>query len=161
MQLSELLAAGAFQDDIGIGRSRRIGDASVATDDDRATAIVEAIADASGEGVFACCESRNHQAISVEYDNRAAGLWRRAPCLQAALHAIEAGGKAYLVPLEGEKENVEGLVPLEWMLGELAKVDVRQKVFILDGGLDGWKKAGRPLTAVPYLRYLETKYLAS
>ena len=48
-------------------------------------------------------------------------------------HTAEIEGKAYLVPLEGEKEKAAELVPVAWVLDQLAKADVKQKVFILDG----------------------------
>ncbi|MBY0231890.1 MAG: caspase family protein, partial [Gemmataceae bacterium] len=48
-------------------------------------------------------------------------------------HTAEIEGKAYLVPLEAEKEKADELVPVSWVLDQLAKADVKQKVFILDG----------------------------
>ncbi|MGL4555717.1 MAG: caspase family protein, partial [Gemmataceae bacterium] len=48
-------------------------------------------------------------------------------------HAKEIDGKAYLVPLEGESENAETLIPLAWVFDQLAKCECRQKVLVLDG----------------------------
>jgi hypothetical protein len=47
-------------------------------------------------------------------------------------HAVEVEEKPYLVPLEGEMDRAETLVPLEWVLGELSKCKARQKVLVLD-----------------------------
>ena len=48
-------------------------------------------------------------------------------------HTKAVGDKSYLVPLEGEFDNVETLIPLEWVYAQLAKCDARQKILILDG----------------------------
>jgi hypothetical protein len=47
-------------------------------------------------------------------------------------HAVEIGDEAYLVPLEGELDKKETLVPLAWVYGQLAKCPARQKVLLLD-----------------------------
>jgi hypothetical protein len=48
-------------------------------------------------------------------------------------HTAEIEGKVYLVPVEGERESPDTLIPLTWVLDALAKAEVRQKVFLLDG----------------------------
>lgn len=48
-------------------------------------------------------------------------------------HTREIDGKAYLVPLEGELDNAETLLPLAWVYEQLGKCEARQKVFVLDG----------------------------
>ncbi len=47
-------------------------------------------------------------------------------------HAAEVGEEAFLVPLEGELDRPETLIPLKWVYGELAKCPARQKLLILD-----------------------------
>lgn len=47
-------------------------------------------------------------------------------------HAAEAGDEAFLVPMEGELDRPETLIPLKWVYGELAKCPARQKVLVLD-----------------------------
>jgi hypothetical protein len=47
-------------------------------------------------------------------------------------HAVDLGEEAFLVPLEGELDRPETLIPLKWVYGELAKCPARQKVFVLD-----------------------------
>ncbi len=48
-------------------------------------------------------------------------------------HTKEIDGKAYLVPLEGELDNAQTLIPLDWVYKQLAGCDCRQKVLVLDG----------------------------
>jgi hypothetical protein len=48
-------------------------------------------------------------------------------------HTREIDEKAYLVPLEGELDNAETLIPLSWVYEQLAAADCRQKILILDG----------------------------
>ena len=48
-------------------------------------------------------------------------------------HTKEVNDKAYLVPLEGEFDNVETLIPLEWVYAQLAKCEARQKILVIDG----------------------------
>lgn len=48
-------------------------------------------------------------------------------------HTKEIEGKMYLMPLEGEFENAESLIPLSWLLDEMAKCECRQKILVLDG----------------------------
>ncbi|MFQ3593444.1 MAG: MJ0042-type zinc finger domain-containing protein [Gemmataceae bacterium] len=48
-------------------------------------------------------------------------------------HTKEIDGKAYLVPLEGEFDNPQTLLPLSWVYEQLAATDCRQKILVLDG----------------------------
>ncbi len=48
-------------------------------------------------------------------------------------HTAEIEGKAYLIPVEGEREAADTLIPLTWVLDAMAKTECRQKLFILDG----------------------------
>jgi hypothetical protein len=45
---------------------------------------------------------------------------------------VELGNNAYLVPLEGELDKEETLIPLKWVYDRLARCKARQKVLILD-----------------------------
>jgi hypothetical protein len=47
-------------------------------------------------------------------------------------HAAEIKGQPYLVPLEGELDKPEHLLPLSWVYDQLAKCRARQKVLMLD-----------------------------
>jgi hypothetical protein len=47
-------------------------------------------------------------------------------------HAAEVEGQAYLVPLEGELDRPETLIPLKEVFANLAKCPARQKVLVLD-----------------------------
>lgn len=47
-------------------------------------------------------------------------------------HAIEIEDQPYLVPLEGELEDKEQLIPLAWLYDRLARCKARQKVLMLD-----------------------------
>ena len=47
-------------------------------------------------------------------------------------HAVEKKGKAYLVPLEGDLDEVETLIPLDWFFEKLAACKAQEKVVILD-----------------------------
>jgi hypothetical protein len=47
-------------------------------------------------------------------------------------HAIEIEEVPYLVPLEGELDSKEHLIPVAWLLERLAKCKARQKVLLLD-----------------------------
>ena len=47
-------------------------------------------------------------------------------------HGVEIEGVPYLMPLEGEKEKADELIPLEWMFQKLATCSARQKVLVLD-----------------------------
>lgn len=47
-------------------------------------------------------------------------------------HAVEVEGVPYLVPLEGETDNRENLIPLSWVYHQLAQCRARQKVLVLD-----------------------------
>jgi hypothetical protein len=48
-------------------------------------------------------------------------------------HSKQIGDESYLVPLEGEMDRPETLIPLKWVYEKLAKCEARQKVFVLDG----------------------------
>jgi hypothetical protein len=47
-------------------------------------------------------------------------------------HGVDVGDKAYFVPLEGDKEAADSLIPLEWLFQQLEKCKARQKVLIMD-----------------------------
>jgi Caspase domain len=47
-------------------------------------------------------------------------------------HAIEIEKAAYLVPVEGNRDDAKTLIPLTWVYDELAKCKARQKLLILD-----------------------------
>ncbi|MCI0461471.1 MAG: caspase family protein [Gemmataceae bacterium] len=47
-------------------------------------------------------------------------------------HAVTIDEKAYLVPLEGDLQVKETLIPLDWLYNRLAQCKARQKVLILD-----------------------------
>jgi hypothetical protein len=48
-------------------------------------------------------------------------------------HTKQIGDDSFLVPLEGELDRPETLIPLKWVYEKLAKCEARQKVFVLDG----------------------------
>jgi hypothetical protein len=48
-------------------------------------------------------------------------------------HTKEVDGEAYLVPLEGEVDDVKTLIPLKWVYDQLAKCEARQKILVIDG----------------------------
>jgi hypothetical protein len=47
-------------------------------------------------------------------------------------HGVEVNDKAYFMPLEGDKDNAETLIPMEWFYTQLEKSPARQKVLIVD-----------------------------
>jgi hypothetical protein len=47
-------------------------------------------------------------------------------------HAVEIGEEAFLVPIEGELDNPETLLPLQLVYQQLAACKARQKVLVLD-----------------------------
>jgi hypothetical protein len=47
-------------------------------------------------------------------------------------HAIEKGGKAYLVPLEGDFDDVPSLIPLEFVYEKLAACKAQEKLAVFD-----------------------------
>ena len=47
-------------------------------------------------------------------------------------HAIEIDKDAYLVPVEGNREDKTTLIPLAWVYDKLARCNARQKLLILD-----------------------------
>jgi len=47
-------------------------------------------------------------------------------------HSVESGDEGYLVPIEGELDNVQTLIPLKWVYEQMAKCPARQKVLVLD-----------------------------
>ncbi len=48
-------------------------------------------------------------------------------------HTKEVDGEAYLVPLEGEVDDIKTLIPLKWVYDQLAKYEARQKILVIDG----------------------------
>jgi hypothetical protein len=48
-------------------------------------------------------------------------------------HTKEVDGEAYLVPLEGEVDDIKTLIPLKWVYDQLAKCEARQKILVIDG----------------------------
>jgi hypothetical protein len=47
-------------------------------------------------------------------------------------HTVEVDGEVYVIPLEGDQESKDGLIPLTWILGKLGAASARQKILILD-----------------------------
>jgi DNA-directed RNA polymerase subunit RPC12/RpoP len=47
-------------------------------------------------------------------------------------HALEKKGKTYLVPLEGDLDDVESLIPLDWLYVKLGACKAQEKVVIFD-----------------------------
>jgi hypothetical protein len=47
-------------------------------------------------------------------------------------HAVDVGGQAYLVPIEGEPGKKDTLIPLAWLYEQLSKCKARQKALIMD-----------------------------
>src|SRR5262249_23311983 len=47
-------------------------------------------------------------------------------------HYVEMGEEVFLVPIEGERDNKEILIPLSWVYKQLEECKARQKVLILD-----------------------------
>src|SRR5439155_7269156 len=47
-------------------------------------------------------------------------------------HAVELDSQAYLIPLEGEASLKESLIPVPWLLTQLAACPARQKVLLID-----------------------------
>jgi hypothetical protein len=47
-------------------------------------------------------------------------------------HAVDSGGVPYLVPLEGELDAPDTLIPLPWVFAQLAECPARQKFLVLD-----------------------------
>ncbi|MFL5340821.1 MAG: hypothetical protein ACJ8F7_11790 [Gemmataceae bacterium] len=47
-------------------------------------------------------------------------------------HSVEIDGKPYLVPLEGDLEDAKSLVPLDWVMSQLAACKAQQKILIAD-----------------------------
>ena len=47
-------------------------------------------------------------------------------------HAMEKKGKTYLVPLEGDLDEVESLIPLDWLYEKLGACKAQEKVVIFD-----------------------------
>jgi hypothetical protein len=48
-------------------------------------------------------------------------------------HTKEIDNEAYLVPMEGETDELKTLIPLKWMYDQLAKCECRQKILVIDG----------------------------
>ncbi len=47
-------------------------------------------------------------------------------------HALEIEKEAYLVPVEGNRDDAKSLIPLSWVYDKLAQCKARQKLLILD-----------------------------
>src|SRR5262249_2089314 len=47
-------------------------------------------------------------------------------------HSVEIDGEPYLIPLEGEQDAKDRLIPLSWLYETLASAPVRQKMLIVD-----------------------------
>jgi hypothetical protein len=47
-------------------------------------------------------------------------------------HACDHDGKGYLIPIEGDKDDKDSLIAIDWVYEQLAKCKARQKVFIVD-----------------------------
>lgn len=47
-------------------------------------------------------------------------------------HAVAIDGEAYLVPIEGELDKADALIPLKWVYEQMAKCKARQKVLVAD-----------------------------
>jgi hypothetical protein len=47
-------------------------------------------------------------------------------------HAVEIDETPYLMPLDGETDKADNLIPLSWLYGKLAACPAQQKVLILD-----------------------------
>jgi hypothetical protein len=67
-------------------------------------------------------------------------------------HAAEIGDDVYLVPIEGELDNKDTLIPLSWLYEQLSKCEARQKVLVLDvarfnPGRGQERPGGGPMTA--------------
>jgi hypothetical protein len=67
-------------------------------------------------------------------------------------HATEIGDDVYLVPIEGEMDNKDTLIPLKWVYEQLSKCEARQRVLVLDvarfnPGRGQERPGGGPMTA--------------
>src|SRR5262245_42442902 len=49
-------------------------------------------------------------------------------------HAVEAEGKVYVAAMEGDLEDANTLIPLDWVYQQLDKCPAQQKLFIVDVG---------------------------
>jgi len=47
-------------------------------------------------------------------------------------HAVAIDDKTYLVPIDGELDNADTLIPLQWVYDAMAKCKARQKVLVVD-----------------------------
>jgi hypothetical protein len=47
-------------------------------------------------------------------------------------HACDIEGKGYLIPLEGDKDDKETLIAIDWIYEHLSKCKARQRIFIVD-----------------------------
>jgi hypothetical protein len=47
-------------------------------------------------------------------------------------HAVEKKGKAYLIPIEGDLDDVDSLIPLDWLYEKLGACNAQEKVVIFD-----------------------------
>ncbi len=78
-----------MQHDVGVRRGVGPFGAAIAGDDQRAAAIIEAVADAAAIGVFGGGEGGDDKPIAFEHDDRLAWLRRWAPGLQAAVRTVK------------------------------------------------------------------------
>lgn len=47
-------------------------------------------------------------------------------------HTVDIGDEAYIIPLEGDQETKDALIPLTWLYSKLSAASARQKILILD-----------------------------
>lgn len=47
-------------------------------------------------------------------------------------HAVELDGEVFLVPIDGERDRKESLIPLKWLYDRLAACKARQKIVVVD-----------------------------
>jgi hypothetical protein len=47
-------------------------------------------------------------------------------------HLVEKGGAAYLVPLEGDLDELESLIPLKWVYEQVAACPAQEKIVLFD-----------------------------
>lgn len=47
-------------------------------------------------------------------------------------HAVEMDDQAYLIPIEGDRDDPKTLVPISWVYKQLESCPARQKIFIVD-----------------------------
>jgi hypothetical protein len=76
-------------------------------------------------------------------------------------HAVEKKGKAYLVPLEGDLDELDSLIPLDWLFEKLDGCKAQERVVIFDvSRLHPERGIERPIPG-PMTEALETALHAS